>query len=208
MADEARQVKSFVKHKISRLCESKNDSAVRATLAKLRRGIGKTPGSMPELWSVMFDGLPETLTRKSGDPTYGEWTVHTSLTLYALHQQGKDLKQKCMSREGETLGISLRKLIKDDEDEERVKRRFDAAATADSLTEFSHHLRGLVQLLKAQDLPLDYPQLAEDLYWFQFPEARDSVRLGWGRDFYRSQHSEKKENNTKTNGKDGQKDEN
>ncbi len=185
MADEARLASSFVKHKIRQLTESNKESAARATLAKLRRGIGMNPGSMPELWDVTLNGLPEKLTRKAGVPTYGEWAVHTALTFYALHQQGKDLKVNCMSKEGEALGVSLRKLINSEDDEKRTKRRFDAAATSDSLGEFVYHLRGLIQILKSKDIPLDYPGLTEDLYLFQFPEARASIRLRWGRDFYR-----------------------
>ncbi len=184
MNDEAKQAGRFVKYKINRLSESTNENAVRAMLAKLRRGIGKVPGSTPELWEITLNGLPEALLGRGGEPSRGEWAVHTSLTLFALHQQGIDLKKQCMSKDGEPFGSSVRKLITDDE-ETRIKRRFDAAATADSLEEISHHLRGLIQLLKAQDIPLDYPALTEDLYWFQFPEARDSVRLRWGRDFYR-----------------------
>jgi CRISPR system Cascade subunit CasB len=185
MANQAKQAKAFVKYKISRLSGTQNESAARAMLAKLRRGIGKAPGSMPEIWNVTLDGMPETLSGKGSDPTPGEWAVHTALTLYALHQQGKDLKAQCMSKDGDLLGISLRKLIKNDDDEQRVKRRFDAAATSTSPEEISHHLRGLIQILKAEDIPLDYPALTEDLYWFQFPDARDAVRLRWGRDFYR-----------------------
>ncbi len=192
MSEATKQVKAFIKNQITRLSESRNDSLVRATLAKLRRGIGKAPGSMPELWAVTFDGLPETLTRKWVEPTYGEWAVHTTMTLYALHQQGKDIRENCMNKEGESLGSSLRKLIKDEEDELRVKRRFDAAATSDSLEEFSYHLRGLIQRLKAEDLPLDYVELAEDLYRFQFSEARDSIRLKWGRAFYRMEKKKEK----------------
>lgn len=185
MADEAKKVRKFVTYQISRLSGNKNEAATRATLAKLRRGIGNEPGSMPELWDVTLNGLDESLSSKDGAPTRREWAVHTALTLYALHQQGADIHQHPMSKEENTLGTSLRKLIKNEDDEKRVKRRFDAAATSDSLAEFSHHLRGLIQLLKSQDIPLDYPTLAEDLYWFQFPEARDSIRLRWGRDFYR-----------------------
>jgi CRISPR system Cascade subunit CasB len=185
MADGGWLVKGFVKHKIIKMTESKNESGVRATLAKLRRGIGKAPGSMPEIWGVTMDGMPEELVAKGDNPTYGEWAAHTALTLYALHQQGKDIKGQCMNMEGAALGASLNRLIKDEADEIKVKRRFDAAATSDDLGEFAHHLRGLVQLLKAQGIPLDYPALAEDLYRFQFPEVRDSVRLNWGRDFYR-----------------------
>lgn len=186
MADEAKQAGFFVKRKIKQMTESKNESVVRATLAKLRRGIGKEPGSLPDLWDVMLGGLPEELLGKGEGPTYGEWAVHTALTLFGLHQQGKDMERQCMNSEGECLGIAVRKLAEQDSDrEDAVKRRFDAAATSDSLKEFSHHLRGLVQLLKAKDIPLDYPSLAKDLYWFQISDVRDSVRLSWGRDFYR-----------------------
>lgn len=185
MADEAKKAGNFVKYKIRQLAENPNESSVRAILAKLRRGIGKEPGSIPELWDVTFDGLPNELIGKGGDPTCGEWAVHAALTLYALHQQGKDLKKQCMNKEGEYLGVSLRNLIRNDEDEQRIKRRFDAAVTSNCLEELTYHLRGLIQILKAQDIPLDYPALTEDLYWFQFPDIKDSVRLRWGRDFYR-----------------------
>ncbi len=195
MADGGRLVKTFVKHKIIKLTESKNESEVRATLAKLRRGIGKAPGSVPEIWNITMEAMPEELVSDSDRPTYGEWAVHTALTLYAMHQQGKDIKSQCMNLEGATLGTSLKKMIKDETDEIRVKRRFDAAATSEDLGEISHHMRGLIQLLKAQGIPLDYPALAEDLYRFQFPEVKDAVRLNWGRDFYRITRA-KEENTT------------
>ena len=194
MANESVQASGFVKRKILQMCESHNGSEAKAMLAKLRRGIGRAPGSMPELWKVTLEGLTETLISKNKGPTRVEWAVHTALTLYALHQQGKDLKGQCMNREGESLGIAVRKLIQNEEDEQRIKRRFDSAATSESIEEFSHHLRGLIQLLKAKDIPLDYTALTEDLFWFQFSDTRDSVRLRWGRDFYRRQENDGKEN--------------
>lgn len=203
MASEAQQAASFVRYKIKLLTESNRESAVKATLAQLRRGIGRKPGSMPELWEVTFNGLPETLTRKTGEPTFGEWAVHAALTFFALHQQGKDLQDKCMNKEGTALGLALRKLIKNDDAEKRIKRRFDAAATSDSLEEFVYHLRGLIKLLKTENIPLDYPALTKDLYLFQFPEARAAVRLRWGRDFYRisSAASSGNENQSREDGK-------
>ncbi|MGI5901001.1 MAG: type I-E CRISPR-associated protein Cse2/CasB [Desulfitobacteriia bacterium] len=184
MESEGKKVRAFVKHKVSTLSESKNESATRAILAKLRRGLGKAPGSIPEIWDVIFEGLPEELVGKGKAPSYGERAIYSALTLYALHQQGKDLMKQSMCEDGESLGKAIRRLIKNEDDEKRIKRRFDAAATSDTLEEFSYHLRGLIQILKTQDIPLDYPALAEDLFWYQYPEARDSVRLRWGRDFY------------------------
>ena len=202
MAGEAKSAGAFVMRKIGLLLNGRNESSTRAALARLRRGIGKPPGSMPELWSITLDGLPEPLKGISGGPTKGEWAVYTALTLFALHQQGKELKGRPMHREGEPLGASVRRLVRNDDDEERVKRRFDAAATSDSPEEFSNHLRGVVQLLKAEDIPLDYSALAEDLYLFQIPEARDSVRLRWGRDFYRASNKDIENQTDSINGKD------
>jgi len=184
MADEARRTGLFVGHRIEALTRG-GESATRASLAMLRRGIGRSPGSTPELWSATFGGLPEDLMGTGSSPTRAEWAVHTALTLYALHQQGKSPRERPMHQEGRRLGMAVRELVRSDKDEERVKRRFDAVATSDGLMELSNHLRGLVQLLKSEEIPLDYAQLAEDLYRYQFPDARNSVRLNWGRDFYR-----------------------
>lgn len=202
MVEKAKQAKAFVQRKISWLTGSNNESATRASLARLRRGIGKTPGSMPELWETTLKDLSPNLMGDGEAPSRVEWAVHTALTLYALHQQGKDLKLQCMSQKGESLGTALRKLIGNDEEvEKRIKRRFDATLTAASMEELSHHLRGLIQLLKAKSLPMDYPALTEDLYWLQFPSANDSVRLRWGRDFYRPLSGES-ENETNSSGKE------
>lgn len=201
MNDGATQVGAFVGRKIRELSGGNNESATRAMLARLRRGIGKSPGSMPELWGVTLDGLPEPLLGRGDRPTPGEWAVHTALTLFALHQQGNDLNQ-CVSKEGVALGAAVRRLVNDEDDEARIKRRFDAAATADSLEEFCYHLRGLIQLLKTEDIPLDYPTLAMDLYRFQFPDVRDSVRLRWGQDFYRLNKEKNREIKNDNMGKD------
>jgi CRISPR system Cascade subunit CasB len=195
MASEAKQASEFVKRKINWLVESSNESTVKATLAKLRRGIGKAPGSQPELWDATLNGLPEALLSKTEKPTRGEWAVHTALTLFALHQQGKSLKERCMNREGESLGTAVRKLIEfDRNNEEAVRRRFYAAVVSDSFERFCWQLRGMIQLLKAKSIPLDYPRLTEDLYWFQLLERQDSIRLKLGQDFYRTSKSDEIDN--------------
>ncbi len=191
---------AFVKRKIHRLTGSGNEAAVRASLARLRRGIGKEPGSLPDLWEETLSGMPEPLAGAGAQPSYGEWAIHIALTLFALHQQGKDLKRKTMHQDGQRLGMAVRRLIQSPDEETRVKRRFDLVVTADSPEEISHHLRGVVQLLKASDIPLDYAALTRDLYLMQFPEARDGVRLGWGRDFYAGTFAKNTETEESTEG--------
>ena len=186
MSEQSILVKNYVKSKIMRLCKSPNEASAKAILAKARRGIGKVPGSLPELWALTLADMPDSLLGKTGEPSYGEGAAYIGLTLFALHQQGKDLKTQCMNCEGEKLGLAARKLVSGDDDEHRIKNRFDAVVTASSMEEVSHHLRGLIQLFKTRNITLDYPALAEDLYLFQLSSVRDSVCLRWGRDFYRS----------------------
>ncbi|MBN1891899.1 MAG: type I-E CRISPR-associated protein Cse2/CasB [Clostridiales bacterium] len=193
MSDEANQIKMFVWRKIKQMGSEQNQSESKALLAKLRRGIGKEPGHIPELWGIMMDGLPDTLMGKGADASFSERAIYTALTLFALHQQGKE---GCVSEDGMALGVALNKLVDiDRERESAINRRFIAAATAGGLAEFSHHLRGLIQIMKAKNITLDYPALAYDLYRFQFPGQRDSVRMRWGRDYYRMSSKEKKETN-------------
>lgn len=175
---------AYVQQKIRQLTQSQNQSAVRASLAQLRRGIGKPPGSLPELWGEMFSGMQDSLAGVGDQPSRAEWAVYLCLTLFALHQQSKDLSKQAMHQPQNRLGLAVRQLIKSPEEEERVKRRFDQVVTADSPEELSHHLRGLIQLLRSKDIPLDYAALAKDLYLMQIPEAKDGVRLRWGRDYY------------------------
>ncbi|NLC14260.1 MAG: type I-E CRISPR-associated protein Cse2/CasB [Chloroflexi bacterium] len=199
MKDIAIQTRIYVRNRISTLASFEGDSAVRAQLAHLRRGISKKPGSQPELWEITLLQIPESMMSKDGDPTYAEWAVHTALTLFALHQQGKDIKSQNMHLDGRRLGLAVGELVGPDGDDTRIKRRFDSAATANSIEEISYHLRGLIQLMKDKEVKLDYASLAEDLFWYQFPGRRDSVRLSWGRDFYRQlyMNTEKKNKNAK-----------
>ncbi len=175
---------AYVKQRILHLQQSGNESQVKASLAKLRRGIGKAPGSQPDIWEDTIGRLPESLQGEYNKPNYAEWASHLAITLFAFHQQSRDPKEKSMHKDGETLGRAVRKLVTSPEDEARVKRRFDQVATADSQEELAHHLRGLISLLRAGEIPLDYAALTRDLYLYQIEGERDSVRLRWGRDFY------------------------
>ena len=92
-----------------------------------------------------------------------------------------------MNAEGEEnrLGRAVRKLVKNGEEEENIRLKFSIAAKSDDMAELSYHLKTMVKLLADSDIKLDYVDLAKDLYWFQFDEYADRVRLKWGQDFYR-----------------------
>lgn len=169
----------------------------RAELAELRRGVGRQPGELPALWGSFLAEMPEELRGTDG-PSKAEWAIYLALTLYALHQQGANRAEGSMNQPGKTLGGAVRRLAEttaagQDWTESSVLRRFNALATADSMPEISHHLRGMIQLLRREKIPLDYPQLAVDLYRLQFVESAPNVRLQWGRELYTIEKSEQKE---------------
>lgn len=184
----AYQIEMLTQKKIDCLLEEGPWS--RAMLAKLRRGIGKPLGELPELFEILFTDVSDELYGKDDEPSYAVWAIYTALTLFALHQQGKDHAMSVGrktedEKSGNSLGSAVGHLVRQDMDRgPAIKRRFDSVTTATSLMELAHHARGLIQLLRTGDVTLDYPRFAVDLYWFQFDEIRNRIRLRWGQDFY------------------------
>lgn len=197
------QLSNFVAKKIKILCTSEENYS-KGILANLRRGVGKVPGELPELWGMLFKDFPAELNAKSSEiePSRAEWAVYLSLTLYALHQQGHDMKNESMQSSGIGLGNAVRKLVPDGEEVEdnSAFRRFQTLVTSADIIELAHHLRGIVQLLSDKKVKLDYVKLSKDLYRYQFEESRNGIRLKWGRQYF---SSDNKEENKESNSLDG-----
>lgn len=178
-----KEVQRCAYQKLAYLEGMKHEGAQKAQLAKLRRGVGKEPGELPELWGLLFEDVPEELLGRNGrEASPAEWALYQALTHYALHRQGSE---STMQKKDVSLGKAAAQLCESKEDEERILRRFKPLVTAQSREELAGHLRGLVQLLSAKGIGLDYALLAKHLYLFQREETLESVRLTWGRDFYR-----------------------
>lgn len=191
------QIRRYADKQLTWLAQHREESAGRAALAQLRRGVGRAPGELPQLWGSFLSGLPEEMYGFRGTPSHEEWAIYTALTLYALHQQGQS---RCMNEENVSLGAAAGKLIGSDDPaaEHRIWKRVCSAAQADDMTELAYRLRQFISLLKAAGVGLDYVKLSGDLYDFQFPERADRVRLRWGEDFFRR----KKESNNEDNKED------
>ena len=186
----SKQIEQFTKQKIlSLIAQAKSNTGV---LAELRRGIGKKPGELPQLWGYFLESMPENFYGDK-EPSRAEWAIYTVLTLYALHQQGKSLETDVMYQEGQTFGKAVANLVHNENDKERVIRRFNTIATAISIEEMVHYLRGMIQLLRNENIGLDYPALAGNIFIYQFPEFSSQVRLKWGQDFYSNLMKEKEE---------------
>lgn len=161
------------------------DPRARAVLAELRRASPSSDQGTLQALTLGFKDVPESLIGQGDEPTRAEKAIATALSLYAVHQQSLT---EGAHRSGQGLGKAVRSLANPADAESREKpvmRRFNALATAANTNEALHHLRGLVQQFRAEKIPLDYGQLAEDLYWLQGPAGRTRVRLRWARDLAR-----------------------
>lgn len=153
------------------------------TLADLRHADANDPAANPALWEVVLGGLPEDLAGSSDDPTWAESAIHAALVLYAIHQQSRT---EPMHRVGVGLGTAVRDLSRKRASESwdpGTISRFHALSRAQSPAMRLYHLRGLVSLMRAESVPLDYGLLAADL-WLLNTGSSDRVRLRWGRQLH------------------------
>jgi len=184
---DADRTAAFVSKKIVQIQSqyagaARPSSTSRATLARLRRGLGKRPGELPDLLEFVVD--PDAPAARGDEPTRSEVAAYTALTMYGLHQQSQSRRMHLPGASfGEAVG-SLR--LTGNDVNAGVVRRFQSLATATDMREFVQHTRGLITLLRSAERGFDYGRFARDLVHFQEPRRADRVRLDWGRDFYRT----------------------
>lgn len=192
------EIKNFVSRKIHILQAEADFGSGKAMLANLRRGVGREIGELPQVLGILLQDMPENFWSEDGTATREEWVCYTVLTLYALHQQGYDTKKQWMHTEEEvSMGRALYRLKNsydnDPNAEQRIVQKLRTLASAVDRKELSYHLRGIVQLLKSNGIPMNYKNLAEDLYDMQFSDGKRRVCLKWGQDFYGGKTQEKNE---------------
>lgn len=175
----------FVAGRIARLLGTNPGSlspTSRAMLAQLRQAASAEPGTVPAIWSLTAEGIPEMSVLRL-DRT--ETAIHIALTQFAVHQQAR---QSAMHQRGQAFGSAVRKLadrLGDDPYETPVYRRFTALATASTVPALLAHSRGIITQLRGEEIPFDYARYADDLYWFLTPGHQSEARRRWGRDFHR-----------------------
>ena len=153
-----------------------------ARLAKLRRGVGKKPGELPELWEEVLEGIPEEIIGSNA-----ENAIYASLTMFSWHMLGSS---KSVHVKGRTLGKALYLLIESKNiSTDGLKMKLSAMVKAKTVTEMSVYLRGIISLLRSNGIGLDYGLLAIDIFYLQTQKYKNDVTLRWARDLY------KKENN-------------
>ena len=193
------QVYNYTASKIKYLQSIANTAPGREMLANLRRGVGKFPGELPELWGVLFEFMPEELLGKQS-ASCSEWAIYTALTLYALHQQGNE---KFMHINKVSLGEAAAQFALQEGTEEHIRKRLHLVATSRKIKDLAYYLRSVIQLLSSKSIGLDYAILAKELYQMmysmehmEYEEKLSAITRKWGSDFYKNYrtNSENSEN--------------
>ncbi|MDI9581296.1 MAG: type I-E CRISPR-associated protein Cse2/CasB, partial [Thermobispora sp.] len=116
-----------------------------ASLAQLRRGAGKLPQDVPELWGMTgAERLFADETLSEAKAAQAETAMFLAVTLYALHQQSQ---AEPMHRPGVELGEAVRRLMGDEIDEP-IRRRLVRVGTAATRDALATRLREIITLLR------------------------------------------------------------
>jgi len=171
-------------------------SAGKKILADLRNSINRPLSGSIGTWGQIFSWLPEEVLGTGKDLSKEEQAIVATLQLYALHQQSQIASVVCWPPQKDgaeadiyryrNMGTALR-VLRSSADSTAADRRFNAMIMAGTFSELTTHLRQLLKLLKAKsDTKVDYPQLAEDLFWFSVgTDAAEQVKIRWAREYYR-----------------------
>jgi CRISPR system Cascade subunit CasB len=152
--------KSFIGYLLS-LGDEKNED--RGALAELRSGLGEDPGDMARVHKHVVPFLPE---KRYNDRWY--YLIATLFGAFPKHSEGRSL--------GEAFSPLRQK-------SDSMEVRFVALLNAHP-DDLNIHLRHVVSLLRANEQPLDWFQLFNDLLQWDHPDGH--VQLRWARDFYKS----------------------
>jgi len=142
----------------------------RAALASLRRGLGKPPGTTPEMYPYVVPYLPSQIHPRE------EAAYYTLAALFALHPS--------YTNQG-NIGAHLARAAQQG-NREAVERRFVAllAAHPDDLPEY---LRQTISFLKSQEVPVNWDALFYALRYWEHAEYGDRIRREWARAFWAGQ---------------------
>jgi CRISPR system Cascade subunit CasB len=129
----------------------------RAALAALRRGLGRAPGTVAEMYPYVEPYLGAESTRARSDAAY------VVAALFASHPL--NWPQADDERRPSNFGASFARLRAKMTSSKGADRRFTALVGA-HCEDLEHHLRGAVSLLRSHDVPVDWEQLFRDIRWW------------------------------------------
>ena len=174
----------------------------RAALAALRRGLGKPPGTVPEMFPYVEPFIPAGTYPDRVEAAY------LVASLFGLHPHHGPPSEGAGTWQERGFGASLARVRHregSNEDDEGVARRFGALLNANREA-LPTHLRHLVTLLhsRSPETPIDYDRLFDDVaHW----DAADRwVQRNWAAGFWRPARMPSEATDQTTTGQAGQED--
>lgn len=173
-----------------------NGNLNKAVLASARHAASMTSPQAQAVWPVIMSELPQPLLSRNGEPTYAETATYTAIRLYAIQQQGIETcvyapaySKSTEEAEGMTVFSALAGLRQNEDTKTALDRRVQTVLGTTNVDSVINSLNHLVAILKSNQRshPIDYAQLANDLFYFQMSyEQATRVRLNWGRQYFYS----------------------
>ncbi|MGK4127897.1 type I-E CRISPR-associated protein Cse2/CasB [Ligilactobacillus saerimneri] len=146
------------------------------------------------IWPLMMPYLSAEWI--DNDYNYELQAIYQTLRLYALHQQGQSdyrgnlLMVSASKKDGGIELLEALAILRQDRDERAgVDRQVARVLAAPNLQFLMNALVRLVKILKAKKgmIKIDYAQLAQDLYSFQWGgDSLRHLRFKWGAQYYYS----------------------
>ena len=165
----------------------------KAVLASIRSAASMTSPRAQKVWPIMMDKLEKSMLSKNGQPTHAETAIYAALRLYAIHQQSSrdafvyGSSGRDASADGLTFFQALANLRRNSDTREALDRRVQALFGTTNVNSVINSMTHLIDILKATNPTqnIDYPKLANDLYWFQTSyQDATQTRLKWGQQYY------------------------
>lgn len=151
------RVRSLVRHLVSLAATADEKPASRAALAELRQGVSDplrvAKHVVPHLGAVA-EGEWERRRQEAE-----ELWFYRVAALFALHRR---------HQVGQSLGRALRRCV-DERKSESIEGRFLALLSAGTPEQLADRLRGVVTLLAADDIPLDWCAVLDDVLGWERP---------------------------------------
>lgn len=145
----------------------------RRILAALRRGLGKAPGSAPEMFPYVVPWLPDGVSRQE------EAAYYTIASLFAYHPL-----QIAAGNMGDHLAAA-----QETGKEDAIERRFVVLLTAHP-DDLSNVLRQSVSFLAAKDIAINWDSLFWHIRLWGHPTRGDEVRRSWATAFWKYRKAE------------------
>lgn len=163
----------------------------KGTLAKLRTANSLLSRDATAIWPLLFGNIEDKQDlSQTGEPSFAETAIFASLRAYAIYQQGTEesvFKHSDDWRENRSLFQAFGRLRSDPDFTDSLDKRVSNVLTSLNFQSTENSITQLVRILKSkgQGGQIDFAQLGEDLYRFQFSsESARQVTLKWGQDYY------------------------